>query len=380
MSDRRLPAAARTPPSAFSAAASSAACWRWPPPALGLKCHVLSPEADSCAFDVVQRVDRRRLRRQGGARPLRARMRRHHLRIRERAGADRGVPLRAQAGAARPEGAGDHAGPADREGFRRRACRSRPRPMPRSATRRSCSRRRAKIGQPAVLKTRRFGYDGKGQIMIRDGGDPAARLARAQRRALRSSKASCRSSARFRSWRRAAATARSQSFDVTENEHRDHILKTSRVPAAGHARGRRARRGRIAESIADAFDYVGVLAVEMFVVQGRRRRSACWSTRSRRACTIPATGPSTAPRCRNSSSISARSRAGRWRQPVRRGRIEMINLIGAEVDDYASWLAMPGAAVHLYGKAEARPGRKMGHVTQVFPVGPVRSTCRRGVA
>jgi 5-(carboxyamino)imidazole ribonucleotide synthase len=53
--------------------------------------------------------------------------------------------------------------------------------------------------------------------------------------------------------------------------------------------------------------------------------------------------------------------------PVRRGRVEMINLIGAEVEEYRQWLDVPGAAVHLYGKAGIRPGRKMGHVTRVMP-------------
>jgi 5-(carboxyamino)imidazole ribonucleotide synthase len=53
--------------------------------------------------------------------------------------------------------------------------------------------------------------------------------------------------------------------------------------------------------------------------------------------------------------------------PIRRGRIEMTNLLGAEVDDAVKWLEIPGAAVHLYGKTGVRPGRKMGHVTQVFP-------------
>jgi 5-(carboxyamino)imidazole ribonucleotide synthase len=52
--------------------------------------------------------------------------------------------------------------------------------------------------------------------------------------------------------------------------------------------------------------------------------------------------------------------------PTRRGRVEMINLIGDEVAQYRSWLTVPGAAVHLYGKTAVRPGRKMGHVTRVF--------------
>ena len=57
-------------------------------------------------------------------------------------------------------------------------------------------------------------------------------------------------------------------------------------------------------------------------------------------------------------------------KPLRHGRIEMTNLIGAEVEDYARWLTIPGASVHLYGKGAPRPGRKMGHVTQVFPTSP----------
>ncbi|MBI4275388.1 MAG: hypothetical protein HY659_11890 [Rhizobiales bacterium] len=52
-------------------------------------------------------------------------------------------------------------------------------------------------------------------------------------------------------------------------------------------------------------------------------------------------------------------------KPVRHGRAEMINLIGAEVNDHAKWLATRSAALHLYGKGEERPGRKMGHVTRV---------------
>ena len=54
-------------------------------------------------------------------------------------------------------------------------------------------------------------------------------------------------------------------------------------------------------------------------------------------------------------------------KPIRHGRVEMTNLIGNEIEDYRSWPSIPGAAVHIYGKAAVRPGRKMGHVTTVFP-------------
>ena len=220
------------------------------------------------------------------------------------------------------------------------------------------------LGLPAILKTRRMGYDGKGQQMIRPGGDPVAAW-----HGLHG--ADCILEG-FIAFEReiSVVVARGQdgslqSFDVTENEHRDHILKVSRVPAAiDDAVATEA--ARIAESIAAAFDYVGVLAVEMFV--------------------LPAGAPhrvivnEIAPRVHNSGhwtidgcSVSQfeqhiRAVAG-WPLgvPVRFGRVEMTNLIGAEATDFARWLQVPGAALHLYGKGEPRPGRKMGHVTRVEP-------------
>jgi len=216
------------------------------------------------------------------------------------------------------------------------------------------------IGRPAVLKTRRFGYDGKGQVAIKNGSDPEAawREAGAQPCILEA----------FVPFEREASVvaARGQNgtvecFDVTENEHRDHILKTSRVPAALSPQDASQAR-RIAEIIAQKFGYVGVLAVEMFVLrEGELLVNEI------------------APRVHNSghwtldgASVSQfeqhiRAIAG-WplARPVRRGRIEMTNLIGREVEDYRRYLNLPGVAVHLYGKTMIRPGRKMGHVTRVF--------------
>ena len=225
----------------------------------------------------------------------------------------------------------------------------------------------AVTGRPAILKTRRFGYDGKGQVTIRNGSDPQAVW-----RALGAQPAILEAFVPFeREISMVAARGRDgviACFDCIENTHRDHILKLSRVPAdvpaavAGEAR-------RIAEGIATAFDYVGVLAVEMFVVAGPG-------------------GPSVlvneiAPRVHNSghwtidgATVSqfeqhVRAVAG-WplATPQRHGRIEMTNLIGAEAEDYARWLAVPGASLHLYGKGAVRPGRKMGHVTRVYPPDP----------
>ena len=220
------------------------------------------------------------------------------------------------------------------------------------------------IGRPAVLKTRRFGYDGKGQATLWADTDlDAAWRQIGGRPAIVE---------RFIDFEREISVVAARDhdgrvvcFDVTENEHRDHVLKISRVPAdIPPALGAEARR--IAERIAGALDYVGVLAVEMFVVKGTR--------------TVLVN--EIAPRVHNSghwtldgASVSQfeqhiRAIAG-WplANPLRRGRIEMINLIGAEVEDYTHWLKVDGAAVHLYGKTNMRPGRKMGHVTRVLSAG-----------
>ena len=217
-----------------------------------------------------------------------------------------------------------------------------------------------RIGRPAVLKTRRFGYDGKGQSTIRDGSDPAAAW-----REVGGHPCILEAFVPFeREVSVIAARAHDgavECFDVTENEHRDHILKISRVPARV-SDAAAAEAGRTAETIARKFAYVGVLAVEMFVL----RDGALLVNEI-------------APRVHNSghwtidgASVSqfeqhVRAVAG-WplATPIRRGRVEMINLIGSEVEDYRTWLAVPGAALHLYGKVGVRPGRKMGHVTRVF--------------
>jgi 5-(carboxyamino)imidazole ribonucleotide synthase len=220
----------------------------------------------------------------------------------------------------------------------------------------------ARIGLPAVLKTRRFGYDGKGQAMIRDDGDldriwdelgtRAAILEAFVPFEREISVIAARS-----------ADGQVECFDVTENEHRDHILKVSRAPAAIPDQLADEAR-RIAGAIANALDYVGVLAVEMFVLAG-------------------AGGPKVlvneiAPRVHNSghwtldgASISQfeqhiRAIAG-WPlgKPVRHGPVTMTNLIGDEINDYRHWLGVRGATVHIYGKGTPRPGRKMGHVTEV---------------
>lgn len=221
-----------------------------------------------------------------------------------------------------------------------------------------------RIGLPAVIKTRRFGYDGKGQAIIRDGDDPDQIW-----NDLGTKSAILEAFVPFEREisviAARGADGHVECFDVTENEHRDHILKFSAAPAdisdalAAQARG-------IAETIAGALNYVGVLAVELFVVGGPGGARLLVNE--------------IAPRVHNSghwtldgASISQfeqhiRAIAG-WPlgKPVRHGPVSMTNLIGDDIHDYERWLTVPGATVHLYGKGPPRPGRKMGHVTEVAP-------------
>jgi 5-(carboxyamino)imidazole ribonucleotide synthase len=226
-----------------------------------------------------------------------------------------------------------------------------------------------KIGLPSVLKTRRFGYDGKGQAMIRDGSDPDKIW-----NDLQTKSAILEA---FVPFEREISVIAARSgdgevvcYDVTENEHRDHILKFSHAPAAiPDTLAAQARD--IATRIATALNYVGVLAVEMFVVPGEKGQTLLVNE--------------IAPRVHNSghwtldgASVSQfeqhiRAIAG-WplAHPVRHGQVTMTNLIGDDILGYEKWLGVPGATVHVYGKGIPRPGRKMGHVTEVKPADSVR--------
>ncbi len=220
------------------------------------------------------------------------------------------------------------------------------------------------IGRPAVLKTRRFGYDGKGQVMIH----PATDVADAWR-TLRGAPCILEGFVPFeREVSVVAARGVDGSFaayDLCANTHRHHILATTVVPAGvDDATERKALA--IARRIAEALDYVGVLAVEMFLL--------------RRGDGEELIVNEIAPRVHNSGHWTIEgAETSQFAQHVRavcgwplgstkrRGRAEMRNLIGHEVDSWAELLQEPGAHLHLYGKARAQPGRKMGHVTRISP-------------
>jgi 5-(carboxyamino)imidazole ribonucleotide synthase len=223
----------------------------------------------------------------------------------------------------------------------------------------------AKVGLPAVLKTTRLGYDGKGQVKIERTAD-----ANEAWRSVRNVPCILEGFVKFQR-EVSVIAARGQDgtvecFEITENEHRDHILHTSRVPAkvtpslAAEAR-------RVATRIVNAFDYVGVMGVEMFVVRKGREQHVLVNE--------------VAPRVHNSghwtidgATVSQfeqhiRAVAG-WplARPKRLGaKVEMVNLIGDEILDHERWLTAPNTALHIYGKGKPSPRRKMGHVTRVWP-------------
>jgi 5-(carboxyamino)imidazole ribonucleotide synthase len=219
------------------------------------------------------------------------------------------------------------------------------------------------IGCPAILKTRRFGYDGKGQVRINRPGDADEAWA-----AMEGQPCILEGFVRFEREVSVIATRTRTGgfapFDVTENEHRHHILHRSIVPATIDA-ALATQALEAARRIGDGLKYVGTFAVEFFAAEDGRL-----------------IGNEIAPRVHNSGHWTLdgamtdqfeqhiRAVAG-WPlgSPQRRDRVEMVNLVGRDIEDWASLAREPLTKLHLYGKTEMRDGRKMGHVTRLFPVG-----------
>jgi 5-(carboxyamino)imidazole ribonucleotide synthase len=221
----------------------------------------------------------------------------------------------------------------------------------------------AALGRPAVLKTVRLGYDGKGQVKIESATDlDAAWTYMGNSHGVLEG---------FVDFDREISVivargldGKMAAFDAVENRHVNHILDTTIAPAQ-IADELGAKAQGIARHIAEALDLVGLLAVEMFVtpdgkilvneIAPRPHNSGHWTMDAcvtsqfeqfvRAICGLPLGDPS-----RHSDAV-------------------MKNLIGDAVDDWPKFLAEPGAKLHLYGKREARPGRKMGHVNRLYPLG-----------
>ncbi|MFV0244953.1 MAG: 5-(carboxyamino)imidazole ribonucleotide synthase [Qingshengfaniella sp.] len=213
-------------------------------------------------------------------------------------------------------------------------------------------------GLPAILKTRRLGYDGKGQARLTD-----LSGAEAAWRDIGAAPAILEGMVAFESEISVIGArgldGRVACFDPGENVHRDGILRHTTVPAR-LSTARKTDAVLLAGRILNALDYVGVLGVELFVTaQGllvneiapRVHNSGHWT---QNGCTV----------CQFEQHI--RAVAG-W--PLGDGRrhsdVVMENLIGDDMDRLAELRADPGAALHLYGKADTRPGRKMGHVNRI---------------
>jgi 5-(carboxyamino)imidazole ribonucleotide synthase len=219
----------------------------------------------------------------------------------------------------------------------------------------------ARIGHPAVLKTARLGYDGKGQAVLRRGDDAAAawgRLGAVPCVLEGFVDFACEVSVIVAR----GLDGRLASYDVVENRHADHILATTHAPARLAPEAAGAARD-IARRLAEAADLVGLLAVEMFVTREDRVLVNELAPRPHNS------GHWTIEACATSQFEQlVRAVTGLpLGDPSRRFDAVMTNLIGHAADDWPAILAEPGAHLHLYGKREARPGRKMGHVTRLYP-------------
>lgn len=219
-----------------------------------------------------------------------------------------------------------------------------------------------KVGLPCVLKTRRDGYDGKGQAWIRQASDAAAAWA-----AIGGRPAILEARAEFRR-ELSIIAARGHDgavavYPLGENRHADGVLRVTTAPAQV-VPAETARAQAIAEAILDGLDYVGVMGIELFdlgeadllvnEIAPRVHNTGHW-TQDGCVC--------------DQFEQHIRAVAGWPLGPTEaHARVEMTNLLGDEVDQWRALAAEPDARLHLYGKAEARAGRKMAHVNRVKPL------------
>lgn len=211
--------------------------------------------------------------------------------------------------------------------------------------------------QRAILKTRRFGYDGKGQLRLTAGDDAAAAWAQVNAPAVLEGFVDFSSEISVIVARGADGSV--AAFDPGLNVHEGGILRTTTVPCGLPAR-LTTDAVLIASRIATALDYVGVMGVELFVTPGglvvneiapRVHNSGHWT---QAGCAV------------DQFEQHVRAVAG---LPLGDGKryadVVMQNLIGGDVDALPDLLRQPDTQVHLYGKAETKPGRKMGHVNRI---------------
>lgn len=218
-----------------------------------------------------------------------------------------------------------------------------------------------RIGAPAILKTRRFGYDGKGQVRLANASE-AAKAWREIGEAPSVLEGLVRFSHEFSIILVRTAKGETRTWTAPLNTHKDGVLAISSVPAPPEVADQAEQAAGLARKVADALSYVGVLTLEFFATEDgpvfnemapRVHNSGHWTIEGavtsqfenhiRAICGLPIGDTS-----------------------MRAARAEMRNLLGKDATRWLDCLSEPGAHLHLYGKREARPGRKMGHVTRLF--------------
>jgi 5-(carboxyamino)imidazole ribonucleotide synthase len=224
----------------------------------------------------------------------------------------------------------------------------------------------AKLNAPAILKTARLGYDGKGQALLSPGDDAAAawhriggqpavlelRLAFSQEISVLVAR---------------ATGGAMQLYDIPQNAHAGGILRRSVVPAPLDARTISDAQD-MAEAIANALDYVGVLAVEMFDLGPDAPQRLMVNEIAPR---VHNSGHWTIEACACSQFENHIRAVADWPlgSAERHADAEMNNLIGEDARAWRTLASDPELSVHLYGKRDIREGRKMGHTTRLMPRG-----------
>lgn len=222
----------------------------------------------------------------------------------------------------------------------------------------------ALTGEKAILKTRRLGYDGKGQARIMSASElPAAFDAVGRAPSVLEGFVPFAFEVSVLVVR--ALSGETRFYDVPLNTHKNGILDTSTVPSP-LPKAHVARAQEIAVEIARALDYVGLLAVEMFYLGADAKEPLVVNEMAPR---VHNSGHWTMDACLVSQFENHIRAVAGWPLGTteRHSNAVMTNLIG---DDAATWAALAAegtAAIHLYGKPEARPGRKMGHVNRISP-------------
>ena len=216
----------------------------------------------------------------------------------------------------------------------------------------------ARIGTPSILKTRRFGYDGRGQIRIATAADAEGAFERLGAPGIL--EAFCPFEREVSIICARGGDGAVAFYDLCENEHASGILSRTLVPAHTNAATTVAARAA-AQGVLDSFGYVGVLTIEFFLMSDGALIANEMAPRVHNSGHWTIEGALT-----SQFEQHIRALAGWPLGPTTRvGDVEMLNLIGADADNWPALAADPDARLHLYGKRDVRDGRKMGHVTRL---------------